>query len=160
MRQPPRDPRRGVFTRPVVTLMLVAGAWAAAVNLALFAALLAAGRPEAEATTMAFVALVLVQFWNAFNFRSDHLSALVRPFANRWLVRAILWELGLLLVIVYLPFLQEAFDTYPLGAADWAVVVAVSATIVPVIEVAKWMLRRGWFGATPGVLPRREPRVD
>jgi Ca2+-transporting ATPase len=143
MRRPPRDPSRGVFTRPVVTLMLVAGAWAAAVNLALFAALLAAGRPEAEATTIAFVALVLVQFWNAFNFRSDHLSALVRPFANRWLVRAIVWELALLLVVVYTPVLQDAFDTYPLALADWALVLGVSATIVPVIEAAKWAQRRG-----------------
>ena len=32
MRRPPRDPRGGIFTRPVVTLMLVAGAWAAAVE--------------------------------------------------------------------------------------------------------------------------------
>ena len=37
MRRGPRDPRAGIFTRPVVTLMLVAGAWTALVNLALFA---------------------------------------------------------------------------------------------------------------------------
>ena len=34
MRRPPRDPRRGIFTAPVVTLMLVGGCWSAVVNLA------------------------------------------------------------------------------------------------------------------------------
>ncbi len=147
MRRSPRDPRVGVFTRPVVTLMLVAGAWAALVNLGLFWGLLESGRSEAEAMTMTFVSLVLIQFWNAFNFRSDRLSALTRPFANRWLNLAIAWELTLLLAIVYVPFLQGPFGTYGLSATDWALVVGLSLTILPVIEAAKWMERRGWFGS-------------
>ena len=37
MRRPPRDPRTGIFTRPVVTLMVVGGVWSTLVNLGLFA---------------------------------------------------------------------------------------------------------------------------
>ena len=37
MRHPPRNPRTGIFTRPVVTLMVVGGVWSTLVNLALFA---------------------------------------------------------------------------------------------------------------------------
>ena len=33
MQRPPRDPRTGIFTRPVVTLMLVGGLWSAIINL-------------------------------------------------------------------------------------------------------------------------------
>ncbi|MGH9956332.1 MAG: cation-translocating P-type ATPase, partial [Pyrinomonadaceae bacterium] len=36
MKRPPRDPRTGIFTRPVVLLMLVGGIWSTIVNLSLF----------------------------------------------------------------------------------------------------------------------------
>ena len=36
MQRPPRDPRTGIFTRPVVLLMLAGGVWSAIVNLSLF----------------------------------------------------------------------------------------------------------------------------
>ncbi len=146
MRRAPRDSRPGIFTRPMVALMLIGGAWTALANLALFAWLIHSDRSEAEAMSMIFVALVLIQFWNAYNFRSDRLSILARPLANRWLNRAIVWELTLLLVIVYVPFLQSAFGTHSLAASDWALVVGVSVTIVPVVEAAKWLTRRGVFG--------------
>jgi hypothetical protein len=30
---------------------------------------------------------------------------------------------------------------------QWAVVIGVSLSILPVMEAAKWAQRRGWFGA-------------
>ncbi len=147
MRRAPRDPRAGVFSRPVIALMLIAGAWSALLNLGLFAWLLHSGRGPAEAMTMTFVSLVLIQFWNAFNFRSDRHSFLRRPFANKWLNLAIVWELALLLLVIYLPFLQAPFSTFDMEPAQWAIVVGASLTILPVMEAAKWMQRRGWFGA-------------
>ena len=46
MRRKPRDPRIGVFTRPVVAILLIAGLWSALVNMSLFTGLLQAGRPQ------------------------------------------------------------------------------------------------------------------
>ena len=146
MRRTPRDPRAGIFTRPVVTLMLVAGAWTSLVNLALFAWAYQSGRSLPEAMTMAFVCLVLIQLFNAYNFRSDRLSILRRPFANRWLNLAVLWEFGLLLLVVYLPVLHAPFGTFALTAADWAIIVGAAVTVVPVVEVAKALARRGVLG--------------
>jgi P-type Ca2+ transporter type 2C len=147
MRRAPRDPRRGIFTRPVIVLMMVGGAWSMLVNLSLFAWALGSGRGVVEAMTMTFVSLVLIQFVKAYNFRSDRISVLQRPFANKWLNLAIIWELALLALIVYLPMLHEPFGTFALPPVDWAIVIGVSLTILPVLEVAKWMERRGWFGA-------------
>ena len=45
MQRPPRDPRTGIFTRPVVLLMLAGGMWSAIVNLGLFVWALNSGRP-------------------------------------------------------------------------------------------------------------------
>jgi Ca2+-transporting ATPase len=142
MQRPPRDPRTGIFTRTVVTLMLVSGLWSALVNLGLFAWALDSGRDATEAMTMAFVSLVLIQFFNAYSFRSDRQSVFVRPFANRWLNLAIAWELLLLAAIVYVPFLQGPFSTYSLTLDDALLIVATAATIVPVMEIAKAVARR------------------
>jgi P-type Ca2+ transporter type 2C len=38
--------------------------------------------------------------------------------------------------------LQDAFGTYPLTVQDWLLVLAVAGTIVPVLELAKWVIRR------------------
>ncbi len=142
MRQPPRDPQQGVFTRPVIWLMLVGGLWSAFVNIILFSWAWQSGRSLAEAMTMTFVSLVLIQFFKAYNFRSDHRSVFHRPFANRWLNLAIGWELLLLAAVVYLPFLHEPFGTFALSLLDWLIVLGVSLTVVPVLELAKWWLRR------------------
>jgi Ca2+-transporting ATPase len=146
MRRRPRGPRSGIFTRPVITLMSVGGIWSALVNLGLFSWALNSGRSEAEAMTMTFVSLVLIQFFKAYNFRSDRHSVLNAPFANKWLNLAIVWELVLLGLIIYLPFLHEPFGTFSLPLVDWLIVVALAFTVSPVLELAKWMERRGWFG--------------
>jgi Ca2+-transporting ATPase len=146
MRRRPRDPRVGVFTRPVVAILLVAGLWSGLVNMLLFTWLLQAGRPLAEVMAIAFVTLVLIQFFNAYNCRSDRLSVLSRPLANRWLNSAVGWELLLLGVIVYAPPFQGAFGTFSMTAADWLLSAALAFTIVPVVELVKWMARRRSFG--------------
>ncbi len=150
MRRPPRDPRRGIFTRPMVVLMLVGGAWSMTVTLGLYTWALYSGRGTDHAVSITFVTLVLIQFFKAYGFRSDWHSALLKPFANRWLNAAILWEIALLVCIVYVPFLQQPLATHGLSADEWLLAGAVSATVLPVLEIAKWMLRRGWFGLVPG----------
>jgi P-type Ca2+ transporter type 2C len=44
--------------------------------------------------------------------------------------------------VVHLPVLQEPFGTYSLTAGDWAIIVAVAFSVVPVLEVSKVLLRR------------------
>jgi P-type Ca2+ transporter type 2C len=146
MRRPPRNPKTGIFTRPVVILMLLGGLWSTVINLGLYIWATNSGRSVAEATTMTFVSLVLIQFFKAYNFRSDRQSVLHRPFANKWLNRAIGWELLLLAIIIYAPFLQEPFGTFSLPLEDWLIIIALAFSVVPVLEFAKWLERRGWFG--------------
>jgi P-type Ca2+ transporter type 2C len=146
MKRKPRNPRTGIFTRPVVALMLAGGIWSTFVNLGLFIWAMNSGRSQAEAMTMTFVSLVLIQFFKAFNFRSDRNSVLDRPFANKWLNRAIVWEIALLLVVIYLPALHEAFSTFSLPLEDWLIILGLAFTVSPVLELVKWMERRGWFG--------------
>ncbi len=146
MQRKPRNKRTGIFTRPVVTLMAVGGIWSTIVNLGLFSWEMHTSRSLQEAMTMSFVSLILIQFFKAYNFRSDHLSVLNRTFINKWLNWAVLFDLALLIGVVHLPFLHGPFDTYSLSLIDWVIVTAAAFTVSPVLELAKWMLRRGWFG--------------
>ena len=114
MRRKPRNPRTGVFTRPVVTLMIAGGVWSAVVNLCLFVWALKSGYSNEQAITLTFVSLILIQFIMAYNYRSDRFSALNKPFANKWLNMAVAWELIPLAVILYLPAMHEAFSTFSL----------------------------------------------
>jgi hypothetical protein len=58
-------------------------------------------------------------------------------------------EVLLLPLLIYVPFLSEAFDTAALGLADWALVLALALSVMPVLESVKRMVRRGWFGPIP-----------
>ena len=147
MDRPPRNPRTGIFTRPVVTLIVAGGAWSTAINLGLFAWALSSGRPLREAMALVFVSLVVVQLIKAFNFRSDRRHVFDRPFANRWLNLAVVWESALLLAIIYVPPLQEAFGTFALTEQDWLLILGLTLTVLPVLELVKWMVRRGWLRA-------------
>ena len=117
------------------------------VNLLLFDWLLSTGRSLVEAMAMIFVLLVMIEFFKAYNFRSDRRSVLFRPFANHWLNRAVAWELMLLVLIVNLPFFQQSFGTVKLTLTDWLILTLLALTIFPVLEALKWLERRGWFGA-------------
>ena len=147
MKRRPRNQRTGIFTRPVIALMLAGGIWSTIINLGLFIWAMNSGRSQEEAMTMTFVSLVLVQFFKAYNFRSDRHSVFNRPFENKWLNTAIIWEAVLLLAIVYIPALHEPFNTFSLPLIDWAIIGVLSLTISPVLEFVKWMERKGWFGA-------------
>jgi Ca2+-transporting ATPase len=146
MERAPRDARTGIFTRRVVTLMVVGGLRSMAANLGLFTWALQSGRSVTHAMTMTFVSLVLIEFLKAFNFRSDRRSILRRPFANKWLNLALVWEMALLVFIVSFPPLREPFSISPLSGTDWLIAACPALSISPVLELTKWFGRRGWLG--------------
>jgi Ca2+-transporting ATPase len=155
MRQPPRNPRTGVFTPPVLRLIAVGGIWSAIANLSLFAGALHFRYSPTEAMTMTFVSLALMEFFKAYGYRSDHQHVFHRPLVNRWLNLAIAWEIMLLIAILYAPFLQRAFGVVPLGWGQWMFIVFWAHTILPVLELVKWLERLGTFGASaPELRPR------
>ena len=145
MQRPPRDPRSGIFSRPVVILMTAGGLWSAIANLGLFTWARARQFPMDECMTLVFVSLCLVEFFKAYSFRSDRHTMFRGMFSNRWLNLAITWELLLLAAIVYLPILHKPFGTFSLPLSVWPVLLGVAVTIVPVLESVKWAIRRGWI---------------
>ncbi|HJW88263.1 MAG TPA: HAD-IC family P-type ATPase, partial [Dehalococcoidia bacterium] len=144
MRRPPRPPKQGIFTGRVLGLMGVAGVWSGLVNLGVFVwALEIADRSLVEAQGLTFLSLTFIQYFKAFNFRSDHLSIFrVGIFSNRWLWWAILVNIAVTIPIIYLPALQGPFHTFPLGLGDWALVLLASGSVFVVMELYKLLGRK------------------
>jgi Ca2+-transporting ATPase len=98
---------------------------------------------------MVFVTLVLVKLINGFNCRSDSLSMFtVGPFRNRFLIVTVLLSLIMVVAVVEWGPLALLFHTAPLGWRDWLLAVGLSLLILPVVEAAKWLLRRRRWGNT------------
>jgi magnesium-transporting ATPase (P-type) len=95
-----------------------------------------------EARTAGFTVLVLAQLFNCLNARSERQSAFVGLFANRWLWGALALSALLQVAVVSVPLLNDAFDTTPLSAPDWALCVVMASTVLWVAEVHKVVLRR------------------
>lgn len=84
----------------------------------------------------------MFQLFNVFNARSDERSAFAGLFANLWLWVAIGFSLLLHAAVVYTPFLQEAFSTTSLSAADWLQCAAVASSVLWLRELSKVAMRR------------------
>ncbi len=143
MQRKPRPRGQGIFTAPVVTLILVGGIWSCLVNLAIFKWALDVGKEMVEAQCLCFLTLVMIQFFKAYNFRSERHSVFkLGIFKNRWLNWAVGSQILLMLAIIYVPFLQKVFRTYPLDGLDWALSILLSLSIFPVLELSKFLLQR------------------
>ncbi|HAY22072.1 MAG TPA: ATPase, partial [Desulfobacterales bacterium] len=109
MSRPPRPLTEGVFTNTVNTLLAVIAGYKTLIILPLFAYYYLynpTGATDSEqilphAQTMVFVTLVLAELVNAFNCRSSRLSLFtVGPFANRFLIAAVIISLAMTVGVV------------------------------------------------------------
>jgi len=142
MQRPPRDPRQKIFTRKVLTLMMIGGVWATIVNLLIYHWAVWNGTDQTEAMSLTFITLILMQFMKAYSYRSDTVSTFHKPFANRWLNAAIVWELIMLIGLVYVTALNVPFGTFALTLDQWMVVLLGAVSVLPVLEFAKWRGRQ------------------
>ncbi|WP_449244851.1 cation-translocating P-type ATPase [Desulfobacca acetoxidans] len=151
MSRPPRPLTEGVFTNTVNTLLAVIAGYKTLIILPLFAYYYLynpTGATDSEqilphAQTMVFVTLVLAELVNAFNCRSSRLSLFtVGPFANRFLIAAVIISLAMTVGVVQYTPLATLFHTIPLDWHDWLLAGGLSLSLIPVVELTKLALRR------------------
>jgi Ca2+-transporting ATPase len=138
----PRQRGVSIFSRPMINFLAGAGIWTAMVSLLVFLWALNSGRSFIEAQCMCFVTLILIQFFNALNCRSEkHSLFKIGIFSNKWMLLAIAVSLGMTIMLVYIPFLQEVFHTYALSLIDWCITLCSASSIFFVVEMRKIFLR-------------------
>lgn len=98
------------------------------------------GNPVGE--TMAFATLGLIQLFHAFNVKSVYKSlGTVGAFKNKLFNYAILLSAVMLLSVMVIPGLTTVFDVATLTAEQWLFVVGSAFSIVPIVEIAKAIMR-------------------
>jgi Ca2+-transporting ATPase len=111
MQRPPRDPKEGVFTKEVISFILLTMMVQTPLLLWLFLTSLPEGL--AVARTRLFLAFVFLELAVALNCRSLRYSIYeARP--HKWLVLAVCWETLLLTALIQFAPIRDAFGiTYP-----------------------------------------------
>jgi Ca2+-transporting ATPase len=148
MTEPPRTRGEGAITGRMWAGIVVVGAIIAAGTLLVLDASLPGGLIDGSggprhAQTMAFTTLLFFSLFNVFNARSDERSAFAGLFANPWVWAAVVLSLALQVAVVHVPFLQRAFSTVSLTAADWLVCAAVGSAVLWLRELTKVVRRAG-----------------
>jgi Ca2+-transporting ATPase len=143
MQRRPRDPRRSIFDKPLVNYLLGIGSWTMLASLGVFLWALNSGRTPVEAQCLCFVTLVSVELFNCFNCRSERLSLFrMNPFGNKWLLAAVASSWAITVAIVYAPFLQSPFHTYPMNLQDWGIVLLAGLSVFIPVEITKLITAR------------------
>ncbi|WP_220807810.1 calcium-translocating P-type ATPase, PMCA-type [Noviherbaspirillum aridicola] len=147
MRRPPRPPAESIFAHGMWQHIVWVGLAIAGVTL--FAQAWAIQSGSAHWQTMVFTVLTLSQMAHVLAIRSETESLFrLGLFSNPLLLGAVLLTFLLQMATIYLPFLNPVFSTQPLSWQELLFCLLLSAVVFAVVEVEKWMVRRGWLYQT------------
>jgi P-type Ca2+ transporter type 2C len=143
MKHPPRPPKEPVINRDMaIGIGVIALVDAVAILSVFFLGLQRYPGHLEAAQTIAFVTLCTSELVRAFTARSEYHSVFsIGVFSNRWMVWAVGASLLLVLMVVYVPFLQPFFDTVPLTLDDWLMMLPFFFASAIAMEVLKIYFR-------------------
>jgi magnesium-transporting ATPase (P-type) len=138
MRRPPRPPDQGLFDRLMLEENLIAAVWVGGVGFAAWAWMLGEGIPEAEARGVLLILFVLFENVHIFNCRSETVSAFRIPFSRNWfLILSVFAAWAVNFVLMHIPLMAGLLEFGPISPATWGVLIAVSLSLLVVMEAYK-----------------------
>lgn len=97
---------------------------------------------HADALTMAFLTLGLIQLFHAFNSKYIHQSIFSKhTFSNKWFNWAIVIS-AVVMAAVELPFMTKFFDVTELNGLQWLIVLAAGICMIIIVEIVKFCQRQ------------------
>jgi P-type Ca2+ transporter type 2C len=105
-----------------------------------------AGRVYILATTVFHAGVVFSQIGNAFACRTER--ARVRTlgfFSNRLLLAGVAGEVGLIFLLIYVPFLAQLFEHLPVPIIFWPLIAVCAPTVYIIEKLRKSVMRRITF---------------
>ncbi len=92
--------------------------------------------------TMAFLTLAMAEIFHSFNMRSRRQTIAKMGSVNWYLVGAMVLSLVLSTVVIYIPFLAEAFDFAHISLTEYAISLALAVCVIPIVEFVKAIQRK------------------
>jgi len=144
MSHPPRPPKEPVINRDMaIGIGVIALVDAIAILTVFYLGLQRYPGHLEAAQTLAFVTLCVSELVRAFTARSEYHSIFsIGLFSNKWMVWAVSASLLLVLMVVYVPFLQPFFDTVPPTLDDWLLMLPFFFASAIAMELLKVYFRR------------------
>lgn len=139
MDQKPRDPNEPIIDRGMmISIIFQSIAVAGGSLLAYYWGMQRYPDSIEHARTITFATLITAELLRAYSSRSQKFTLLkIGIFSNMAMVLATTFAFILLLVVLYVPFLQEIFYTFPLGLLDWEIVLSFAFIPLLVGEIVK-----------------------
>lgn len=96
-----------------------------------------------HARAITFATLITSELLRAYSSRSQkHTLFKIGFFTNKSMVYSTLFAFGLLLTLLYVPFMQDIFYTFPLGILDWQIVLSFAFIPLVVGELSKVLFKK------------------
>ncbi len=152
MERPPRTPGEAVLPRARVARLAMLGLVMAIGTLGVFAWADARYRGNV-AVTMAFTTFVLFQVANAFNQRSETVTAFTRRSFRNWRLWTALAIVVALQVAADFGPLASLFDTAPLSVGEWLLCAAVATSVLVAEEIRKALRLGARDAPSPPIVP-------
>ena len=141
----PRPPKEPIINRFMLTGVIVQTIAITLTTLIAYSIGLNHNDPR-YAETLAFVTLVFSELLRAYTARSERYPLLkIGIFSNKWMNWAVLASTALTLLVLYVPFLREIFNTLPMGWEEWRLVIPLFLVPSIAAEIVKYIV-----SATPG----------
>jgi P-type Ca2+ transporter type 2C len=142
MRRPPYPPSESIFSRGIGRDIIWIGLLMGIAPLVI-GYLYWRNDPNGIWQTMVFTTLVLSQLFLALAVRSERESIFQIGFgSNRYMLLAVGGTFLLQLAVIYVPFLQNFFETQPLPLRDLGISLVLSTLLFWVVELEKILIRR------------------
>jgi Ca2+-transporting ATPase len=139
MEKPPRDPKESIFTKDIKSFLL--RAIIIEVPLLLLIYILSLPEGVEVARTRLFLVFIFFELVIALNCRSlKHNIFKVKP--HKFLLIVVLWEMVLIMILINIPIIREAFGITPIGMFEvWLIIVMCLITFFSV-ELTKAILNK------------------
>ncbi len=147
MTQPPRDSKEGIFAGGVGVDVFYQGVLVSILTLAAYVIghYIESGVWEfvdsADGMTMAFLTMSMAEIFQSFNMRSRRGSLFTMTNQNIYLWGAGALALILTTVVIYVPFLANAFEFTAINATEYFVALGLAFLIIPLVEIGKAIAR-------------------
>ncbi|MCD6577444.1 MAG: cation-translocating P-type ATPase [Anaerolineaceae bacterium] len=140
MDQQPRPPKE-----PIINRLMLIGVTVQTIAITLttlIAYSVGLNQPDPRyAETLAFATLVFSELFRAYTSRSERYPILkVGVFSNKWMNWAVLGSSVLMLLVMYVPFLQEIFNTVSLGWTEWRLIIPLFLVPSVAAEITKYII--------------------
>jgi P-type Ca2+ transporter type 2C len=143
LKRKPRDTGEGIMSRLMLERSLLVGILMSAGVILNFSSALEDGVSLERARTIAVTTMVLFQFFQAWNSRSELQSVFrMDPLSNPLLFYGTVAAFLAQIAVIYLPALQWVFRTEALDGSDWVRIVLVALIVVVAVEIDKALRRR------------------